>query len=471
MRPSASLKEGHAALQTTVPMLVLPHDRLDAYAGRLHEAGLLFSVDLGPRSRALAGGLHTPEGIRHTPALYDAYQKARAGATPAWVFFCQPSLSEPLVQRALSLYYFLWYEVVDDASELRTSLDSARTVRQRRHRHGPSFVFMPTRADPLHYLASRERSEKSLQLRARRCERVATTLAMFLDDLQFQRKMSNVSAPLSGFQHEMWGKARKDPLVGAGPLTFGRAGEMTQAQRDDLFTQLSRMERIARAVDAAAGKRGTRVPVDAAAPGDEGGADRQRASRATPAVFPLPTLRGGVDVVWDAPAAQLVRLPLPLFLFHGGASDRSGKREMDLLRPTCLRGSARASMEEAIEHCEGLTAHGFERAAVEAAREAAGSNASAYRTKLLRQARQLNCDAPDDAPLTVLAGAIARRMYSLQVAEFLSAGYGTPPRAFAGGAGGPAAGGGSGDEPPAGGGDEAASDTSDEPPWVQAARG
>lgn len=272
----------------------------------------------------------------------------------------------------------------------------------------------------------------SLQLRERRCQRVATTLAVFSDDLHFQRQASNLGAPLTRFRGAMWGKARKDPLVGTHNLTFERADEMTQKKRDFLFTELSRMERIARAVDAAAGQRGTKVRVDAFPEEAEDSADHRRAlSPPTSVVFLLPALRGSTETVWDAPAARLVRLPLPLFLFHGGAEDRSGKREMEIMRSSCIGSGMQASALEAVEHREGVTMDGFVRAAVTAAEDAAAIDAGAYRIKLLREAQLLGCDVLSDTALPALVRAIARNMYRLQAGAFLSSDHGAPKSAAA----------------------------------------
>ena len=428
VRPSASRADGHAALQTTVPMLVLPHDRLDAYAGRLNEAGLLLSVDLGPRSRALAGGLHTPLGLQHTPLLHKLYSEARAsGSSPAWLFFCTPSICEPVVQRALSLYYFLWYEVVDDATELKSGVDSARAIRERRHRQGPSFIFMPPGANPFHRLVIRDPTQ---ELRERRLHRIATTLAAFSEEFQFRIRTENVAAPLSEFRkgHKVWGLARKDPLVGTHRLLYKRV--MMPSEHDALYTDLSRMERIARAVDAAAEERGTRVRADTDGNDDNGGVaradtdgndDNEGVARAKPTDFLVPALHGRVQTVWSSPAARLVKCPLPLYLFYGGSDDHAGKHELELLKQCLEPGKEEhTSVASAVEHRGGVTADEFADAAVRVATEASTEGSvSSYLAKLSEQARRLGCKTAASGRLSDIADEVARKMYALQVADFL----------------------------------------------------
>ena len=180
LRPSTCAGAHGAALQSTVPMLVLPHDRVDAFAKKLHDSELLLPVSLGESSKARKSERHPASALTATPHLRALYQHMRSGESSAWVFFCSPSLCEPTLLRALSIYYFLWNEVQDLLTHMKHDRDG-HMLAQLRQSKGPSFIFMPRDTNPLHHFLAHIPVEPAALVALEKCATDPTYRAKLLE--------------------------------------------------------------------------------------------------------------------------------------------------------------------------------------------------------------------------------------------------------------------------------------------------
>ena len=415
LRPSTCAGAHGAALQSTVPMLVLPHDRVDAYAKKLHDSELLLPVSLGESSKARKSERHPASALTATPHLRALYQHMRSGESSAWVFFCSPSLCEPTLLRALSIYYFLWNEVQDLLTHMKHDRDG-HMLAQLRQSKGPSFIFMPRDTNPLHrFLAHIPVEPAARELRQTRGLLVATTLANFADDLTALRgpltNLSDLAVPLAPFSSRaLWSPVRRNG-ASAGKALFAAHKELRAKALRSTYEYMSTMESVSQTVDAAAGVKGQAVR-RAHAPGDVGAPSAAdfRAHSAPgpqPSVFLLPTLQGDVGVVWESPAVRLVRCSLPPHLFHMPQDKRLAETRM---------AAAKAGTSSVTTHPDGVSQNDFAEAAAIVALEKCATDPT-YRAKLLEQpaAMDLTPRVEEWTPESA-ATAVGRELYKRQLA-------------------------------------------------------
>jgi len=351
LRPSLRPR-GEPALVTTVPLLVLPHDRLESFATRQWHRGQLLGVDLGKKSMAVSrASLHPVDALNAEPLLRSLYDVLRGRPARAWLFFGPPSACEPAVRRALALYHLFWHRIVS-RSQLIGSPESVSAAAKRAAEHrqtwGPSFVFVGAGADPLAGVASRQ-EETSKLVREARLEPLASTLAAVAD--MFRPHSSPASSP---------------------PREIGleRMRALAQPQRDEAAP----------------------APLAGGPQGHEGGE-----------TFAVVDLSGDVEELWRSLAVEIVACPLPSTLFRppsGGAVSR------------CPVAEVRESAAFAVRHRGGVKRAAFVAAAKRLVAEEDAEDGGELLDRRLRwQFRAHNPDAGAHISTDHVVGALADGLY------------------------------------------------------------